>query len=466
MPTNTVHAMLRDVARLRIRIGNRVFLAMLGALLLSVLAAIFADSWMESITEQNKKIYYTNGMVRNLNQVQANILKAESAQRGYLLTKKSDYIEPYKDSIKRTRSAITKLLASYGDNKQKLPEEKKLTAKLTAAIEAKIAEMEITIDLQDAGKSKDALALVNMDKGLEQMADISSIISDYALLLNTDLNSLISKRNKSLSWARLSIFLSILVLIVVVFYTFKMLVIEIIEKDKAKDQINEENRQYEIRLEENRKLLQSIALDAQSDIERERYHLARELHDELGSILTATKMDISWVMKKAKEIAPDIHEKLTRTVKYLDQGIQFKRQVVENLHPSMITTFGLWAAIRNMAEESATRNQWDLTINLPDDSCKLNNTLGLTIFRVVQETMNNASKYAQAKHLTLDIMVNDAMLKLEMMDDGIGIDLSTLDNTTHGLSGMRHRIQAIGGKIEFESAPGKGMLTRVFLPLI
>jgi signal transduction histidine kinase len=226
-----------------------------------------------------------------------------------------------------------------------------------------------------------------------------------------------------------------------------------------------ENQQHELKVKEQSKLLQSLALDYQSDVERERQKLARELHDELGSILTATKMDISWVIKMLKKSQPDIVDKLKRTNTYLDQGISFQRQMVQDLHPPMIGTFGFWPALRTLIEETAERNQLALTVDLPAEETQINETISLIAYRVVQETLNNCSKYAKASVLSVHIYCDENNMKIEIKDNGVGIDMSSLSQTTHGLSGMRNRVTAIGGHLELTSSPGNGLLTIAILPL-
>jgi two-component sensor histidine kinase len=231
-------------------------------------------------------------------------------------------------------------------------------------------------------------------------------------------------------------------------------------------QLDSELERYETQLEERTKLLKDLALDAQSDVERERQKLARELHDELGSILTATKMDVSWVIRRVKESAPEVSEKLSKTILYLDQGIQFKRDVVQRLHPSMIETFGFWPALSSLIDDVAARNRWEMDVILPEETTPLNEVVSLIIYRVIQETLNNATKYARATKVSLYMIIELGYLKLELQDNGVGLDMDTIvEGTTHGLKGMKNRVMAIGGHFELVSAPGQGMMTRVMIPL-
>jgi signal transduction histidine kinase len=177
-------------------------------------------------------------------------------------------------------------------------------------------------------------------------------------------------------------------------------------------------------------------------------------------------MDIAWVIRKTRENLPEISEKLAKTNRYLDQAIEFKRRVSDDLHPSMLATLGLWPTIRALAESAAERNQWQLSLSLPEDDFKINDAIGLITYRIVQETLNNAAKYAQASKLDLSIIAEINMLKIDITDNGIGMDMSKLDGNTHGLAGMRYRIMAIGGHMEITSAPRHGVSTLVIMPLM
>jgi signal transduction histidine kinase len=245
----------------------------------------------------------------------------------------------------------------------------------------------------------------------------------------------------------------------------KQLLEELSHKAQLQQQLADENKRHEEHAIQQSKLLRSLALDYQADVERERHQLARELHDELGSILTASKMDISWVIKSIKDSHPEIADKLKKTNSYLDQGINFKRQVVQDLHPSMISSFGFWPALQALIDDAVDRNNWALTLTLPDETTVLNETISLVAYRIVQETLNNCNKYAKATQISIHMIHDDHHLKIEIQDNGVGIDMNEVNHKTHGLSGMRHRVLAIGGHFEIDSSPGNGVLTRVMLPL-
>ena len=171
------------------------------------------------------------------------------------------------------------------------------------------------------------------------------------------------------------------------------------------------------------------------------------------------------MIKKVAASAPDIAEKLKKTSSYVDQGIQFQRHIVQELHPAMLTTFGFWPALNSLINDAAERNDWQLTLNLPNENTKLNETISLVAYRIVQETLNNTNKYAKASAVSVDVIVDEQHVKLEIQDNGIGMDTKLQKEKTHGLAGMRHRVLAIGGHFEINSEPDKGVLTRALIPI-
>ena len=450
------------------RLGGRVILTLSAAMVITLLAVMFTDRWIASIGEQDIKVRWIRHNINMLNQLRTNLLMAESAERGYLLTQRDAYVEPFNDAIAQAREnikAIQGLVTAETKTMQPDSQQAWLLA-VAARLEAKASQMETTLHLTKIGRFDEAWQIMQLDQGLVEMKKFLEYTQTLLDKQNEALRTLLADRESSIILARVALFGSVTILFMLVIMVVRQLFAEMEVRDRLRLQLAEELQNYETQLEATKDLLGTLALDYQSDVERERQKLARELHDELGSILTATKMDVSWVIRKAKDSAPEITDKLKKTMRYLDQGIQFKRQVVQDLHPSMIGTFGLWPALRMLIEDMAERNRWQADILLPEEgSAQVSETIGLIAYRLVQETLNNCSKYAKAGKISVHIMVELNFLKLEIEDDGVGMDLQTIDGTTHGLSGMRHRVMAIGGKLELISEPGQGVLTQAMMPL-
>ncbi len=461
----------RGFERLITLLGGHTIAMLAVALLITMISVLYSDNWILSIGRQDVVIGQVRSNIVLLHDLKTNLYKAESAQRGYLYTSRMDYIAPFNDALNEARENIRQIenlviRTSVGEEEIRGREWVKI---IYASLESKAAEMKVTINLVKSGNEQEARQVVNLDEGLVEMKKFIDHTNSLIKKQNDSLNAKIKARLGTILIARISIFAGALILIWLVVLVIKQLLAEIAIKSDLQLRVQRENAVYEEKLQQQTKLLRSLALDYQADVERERQKLSRELHDELGSIFTATKMDIAWVMKKMKAVAPDVStevvDKLRKTSSYVDQGIQYQRHIVQELHPSMLSTFGFWPALQSLINDAAERNQWQLRLNLPDENTKLNETISLVAYRIVQETLNNANKYAKATAIAVDIMVDTHYLKLEIEDNGIGVDLNALDGNTHGLSGMRHRVLAIGGHFEMMSEPEKGVLIRALIPL-
>lgn len=452
-------------------LGGRTIAMLAVALLTTMISVLYSDNWIISIDRQGVVIGQIKTNITTLNKLKTNLYKAESAQRGYLYTKKEIYVEPFDHALNDARDNIAKIeeLVIRTSTGKDQAEERDWMRAISASLEAKAAEMKVALNLARSGKTQEAKQVMNLDETQVEMLKFMSYTDVVIENQNKLLKAKISEQQDTILFARLSIFGGALILIWIVVLVIKQLLAEISVKSQLQQRILKENVIYEEKLQLQTKLLRSLALDYQADVERERQKLSRELHDELGSIFTATKMDIAWVIKKMKEITPDIAvevaNKLRKTSSYVDQGIQYKRHIVQELHPAILTTFGFWTALQSLIHDAAERNQWQLTLNLPDEDTRLNETISLVAYRIVQETLNNANKYAKATKVSVDVIVDEKNIKLEIEDNGVGVDMNSLDGHTHGLSGMRHRVLAIGGHFEILSEPGKGVLTRALIPI-
>jgi signal transduction histidine kinase len=448
-------------------LGGRTIAMLAAALLVAFGSVMFSDNWIVSFNKQVETIKQVRENIAVLHQLKANLYEAESAQRGYIITKRTEYVAPFENALTQARANIelSETLVKKTSTEQNQVIELQWLKQISASVEAKSAEMLLTIRLIEQNKIDEANQVVDLDIGRQQM-QVFVIATDKLITQQTkDADKMIEKRRATVNLARASVIGGALILILLVVMVIKQLLNELVAKSKLQQQVVQENADYEIKLHQQTKLLRSMALDYQADVERERQKLSRELHDELGSIFTATKMDLAWCIKKLAGTEPVVTEKLAKTIGYVDQGIQYQRHIVQELHPSMISTFGFWPALTVLIKDAAERNKWQLTLNLPEQTTLLNETISLVAYRIVQESLNNANKYAKASAVNVDLMLDDKHLKLEIQDNGVGADMSALDGNTHGLSGMRHGVLAIGGHFEILSEPTKGMLTRVLIPL-
>jgi signal transduction histidine kinase len=208
--------------------------------------------------------------------------------------------------------------------------------------------------------------------------------------------------------------------------------------------------------------LEALATYLQSIAEKEKAEFARRLHDELGGLLTAAKMDLSWLQGRVSE--PALQQRLQQLGAALDEAMDVKRRVVEQLRPSLLEHFGLQTAVRAYIESVSSKAGLgcELTISAEDEVPK---EVAIALFRVVQEGLSNVIRHAGARRIRL-LFARDAQgYVLQLADDGCGMNVGALPpQDAHGLASMRHRVRALGGAFSVESEPGAGTALQVRIP--
>jgi signal transduction histidine kinase len=209
--------------------------------------------------------------------------------------------------------------------------------------------------------------------------------------------------------------------------------------------------------------LSALSSHLQNLAEKEKSELARTLHDELGGLLTAAKMDLSWLQSRID--SPTHQERLAQLGSVLDEAMSLKRRVVEELRPSLLDHFGLATALRAYVEAACNKAGIHTDIRLPDESQIIPKDIAITLFRIVQEGLTNIIRHANAKHVTLELDAGATAYALALSDDGQGFDADgTQGPWRHGIMGMQHRVRALGGRFSLQSTRGNGTTLRINLP--
>jgi signal transduction histidine kinase len=225
----------------------------------------------------------------------------------------------------------------------------------------------------------------------------------------------------------------------------------------AEAQLNPAPARHEASAEE----LSSLSTELLRIMETERSQLAKELHDELGGLITAAKMDMAWLQSHIGETL-DVpgQEKMRSVVQMLNQAMTLKRRVVENLRPSLLDHFGLSVALRSHFEESCRAAKVECIVTMADELPGLDSLTQLTLFRVAQEALVNLLKRGGAKHVELVLEAEGEGYVLTVGDDSAAMNVEQ----KRALAGMRHRILGAGGKLDVEASPGQGNRITAYVP--
>jgi signal transduction histidine kinase len=212
--------------------------------------------------------------------------------------------------------------------------------------------------------------------------------------------------------------------------------------------------QYE--MEEKNNELRSLSAHLQNIREEERINIAREMHDELGQLLTGFKMDVSWMSKNLNNHEnPAIREKLTGMVTIVDEAVKFVRKIASELRPSLLDDLGLIPALEWHGEEFEKRFNIKVQFNSQVNELNISPEIATGLFRIYQESLTNVARHAEAKKIAATLRIADTHLLLTISDDGKGFNTSE-NKRTLGLLGMKERAVMIGGKLEIKSEPRKG----------
>ncbi len=199
--------------------------------------------------------------------------------------------------------------------------------------------------------------------------------------------------------------------------------------------------------------------------EKERTAVARELHDELGQVLTALRMDAVWMAERLKSADLTAAKRAKTMCQLIDQNIQDVRNMAIRLRPGVLDDLGLVDALEWLTADFEKRTGISVVFDhgtIP----ALSGTIATAAYRIVQEALTNISRHAQAGHSTVTLRVKEGYLMLRVEDDGNGFDTATLsDLEALGVAGMRERASLVGGQLTVTSAVGKGAEVFLTVPI-
>lgn len=227
-----------------------------------------------------------------------------------------------------------------------------------------------------------------------------------------------------------------------------------------------EQKKVDEELKSSRDELRSLYAHLQSVREEERTHIAREIHDELGQTLTALKMDLSWLRHKLPQNQKSLLEKIKASLKLIDDTIRMVQRISTELRPGILDDLGLMAAIEWQTEGFQKRTGIKCEVTLYPDDIVVAPNLSVTIFRVLQETLTNVARHANATGVKVSLKKKASKLELKVKDNGKGITEKQISNPkSFGLIGIRERIRFWKGEAKIKGVRGKGTTVTVNMPL-
>lgn len=200
--------------------------------------------------------------------------------------------------------------------------------------------------------------------------------------------------------------------------------------------------------------------------EEERKQIARNLHDELGQILTAVKMDVSWIKNKLRESDQVLVRKADETLEIIDHAIGGVQRITSELRPPILDNLGLFEALRSLVIDFQRRTGIKTNIQLPEKENPLNPDFMISLYRIIQETLTNVIRHAQAGHIGLKVAEKKNTLEIQIKDNGRGIPEEKIHSSDSlGLIGIKERVLRWNGEFSIYGNPGDGTNLRIAFPL-
>jgi signal transduction histidine kinase len=199
--------------------------------------------------------------------------------------------------------------------------------------------------------------------------------------------------------------------------------------------------------------------------EEERAFIAREIHDVLGQELTSMKMDLSWLNKKLTNENTEVNQQIDSLGVQIDKTIQTVREISSKLHPAILEDLGLRAAVEWQANEFEKRTAIKCKLDMPDETLGLNKEDTRSLYRIIQESLTNIMRHAEAENVDISIKKSSDVIQLIITDDGKGFSKTEKkDGHSFGLLGMNERAYSMEATLTIESEIYTGTTIHLNIP--
>jgi signal transduction histidine kinase len=442
---------------------GRWYVAVPPFLIIGFLAALFflTGAGQERLQEASERLQQSAGRVHAIDELQTALARSVATQRAYLVTSDPKFQGIYARIVANVEPRLDRVQKEYaGDDASDSD-----LRTLHVLIGKRLADLTMLMAIQKSQGAASATALVKTNVGSDTGEAINDILERLRARESQEHDAAEANWSRSLVLSRWITIAGTLFNMLLVGVAARLVYVDLRRRTLQTAELRDQKLQLEREAEERNHELLELSTHLQSVAEREKASLARELHDELGGLLVGARMDISWAEQHLAKDNPDMKQRLQRVQQNLSAGVDLKRRIIEELRPTLLDNVGLFAALRWQLKETCAGAGLKTIESYPEDEPKFNSEAAIALFRIAQETFTNVIKHSGAKTVDITVDLDDEALMMRIADDGKGIPPGRLTAVgSHGLASIRHRVRALGGKLDVRSPPSGGTVLLVRIP--
>jgi signal transduction histidine kinase len=433
-------------------------------LIVSFLAALLlaTGEGQARLQEAGERLQKSAAREQTIDELYTSLARSVAAQRGFLLTGDRKYIDSYDMAVAEVEPRLEKLRTTYAAADASLAS----VRDLYVLVGKRLADLSMILALQHNEGTAAAIALLKTSVGRDAGEAIGDILNQLRDREAAEHAAAAAHWSASLTlsrWITLAgtIFYTLLVAVI-----SRLVYLDMRRRTLLTAELRDQKLQLEQEVEQRTRELVELSTHLQSVAEREKASLARELHDELGGLLVGARMDISWVEQHLAKNDPDLRNRLTRVQKNLAAGVDLKRRIIEELRPTLLDNVGLFAALRWLLKETCVSAGMSCVESYPDEEPRFKSEASIALFRIAQEAFSNILKHSKARTVDISLDMDDETLLMRIADDGIGIPAGRFNAIgSHGVASMRHRVRALGGRLDVRGPASGGTMLVVQIPV-
>jgi signal transduction histidine kinase len=442
---------------------GRWYVAVPPFLIIGFLAALFflTGAGQERLQEASERLQKSALREHLIDQLQIGISRSVTAQRTFLLTGDQKFLKNYGTYVADVEPRLERLQSAYTGSDPDLADMRTLHV----LIGKRLADLTMLVAIQKSEGASAATALVKTLVGSDTGEAINDLMDQLRDRESAEHSVAEDHWSRSLTLSRWITVAGTIFNMLLVGIAARLVYLDMRRRTLQTEELRDQKLQLEREAEERNRELVELSTHLQNVSEREKAALARELHDELGGLLVGARMDLSWAEQHLARDNPDMQQRLHRVQQNLTAGVDLKRRIIEELRPTLLDNVGLFAALRWQLKETCGSAGLKCTESYPDEEPKFTSEAAIALFRIAQEAFTNILKHSAAASMDLTLGLDGDAIVMRISDDGKGIPASRLTAIgSHGLASMRHRVRALGGRLDVRSPASGGTTLLVRIP--